>query len=403
MEIINFFECKNHYEAIQKEQEYFLSLNATLNSIEPYAILKPKEPIIENTIIKEILYCKECNKHFNNKKLLDTHNNTNKHIKKRDSNIKINNTQKSLKISKKFLCEICDYSTSKISDYNKHLLTTKHINTTKYNNVVAKNAKEYKCECGKQYNHRSSLFNHQKICKNRNVPILLDESNICQEVSTLETDNNNNNNMVQLLIKENSDFKNMIMELVKNNSDLQKQMIDVCQKIQPGTINNINSHNKTFNLQVFLNEECKNAMNMSEFINSLQLKLSDLENIGKIGYIEGMTNIIIKQLNGTDTYIRPVHCSDLKREILYIKEENKWEKEGPDNKKMKNALRHIEQKNFKMLNEWQAKHPHFKECTSSENDTYLQIVSNATNGTAENMNKVIKKVLKNVVIEKNVM
>jgi len=296
----------------------------------------------------------------------------------------------------KFSCLNCDFKCYKKGDWERHLNTTKHkkkYNVTTSDEELHKNTSHHICSiCLKKYNSRNGLWLHKKKCISSEVLV---EPSINQDAS---------NNIMQLLINENKDFKNMIMELVKSNTELQKQMVDVCKQIQPGTINNMNSHNnnnnKTFNLQLFLNEECKDAMNMSEFINSIQLKLSDLENMGKLGYTEGMSNILINQLNGTDTFKRPVHCSDAKRETLYIKEENKWEKEGPDNKKMKNAIRHIEQKNFKMLNEWQAKHPHFKESSSNDNDTYLQIVSKSTNGTPENMNKVIKKMLKNIIIEK---
>ena len=295
-------------------------------------------------------------------------------------------------------CEKCDFICKKKSEWDRHNQTKKHlgnINGVLVNKINKKNAdiEGFVCEtCNKIYKCRTGLWRHHKRYINNN----------CLNTTPADKENNISTDLSN---NEVSILTNLVLELIKSNNNIQTQMLELCKNNNNNNtfINTNNSHNKTFNLQVFLNEECKNAMNMSEFINSLQLKLSDLENIGKIGYIEGMTNIIIKQLNGTDTYIRPVHCSDLKREILYIKEENKWEKEGPDNKKMKNALRHIEQKNFKMLNEWQAKHPHFKECTSSENDTYLQIVSKATNGTPENMNKVIKKVLKNIVIEKNVM
>ena len=197
------------------------------------------------------------------------------------------------------------------------------------------------------------------------------------------------------------------MELVKNNNDQQKQIVDVCQKIQPGTINNTNSnnintnsHNKTFNLQFFLNEECKDAMNMSEFINSIELKLSDIENIGKVGYVEGMSNIIIKKLNNTDMYKRPVHCSDAKRETLYVKEENKWEKEGPENSKMLKAVYGMNKKNYVMLNVWKEAHPTCLDGQTKQCDQYMQIMCKVMDGNKENINKVIKRLAKEVVINK---
>ena len=395
MEIINSFECKNHYEAIQKEQEYFLSLNATLNSIEHYAILKPKDPpIIENTIIKEILYCKECNKHFNSKDLLNTHNQTNKHIKK----IKYQSCENII-ISKKhnvFNCEKCKFSCIRKPDWARHLDTSKHNKLMLVNTeLIEKTPKIYSCHlCNKEYHSNVGLWKHKKKCV-----VLPNESS-----ETIVIDNTDkDNNVVELLINENKDFKNMIMELVKSNTDLQKQMIDVCKQIQPGTINNnTNSHNnnKTFNLQFFLNEQCKDAMNMSDFINSIQLKLSDLENVGKLGYTEGMSNILINHLNGTEMYKRPIHCSDAKRETLYIKEENKWEKEGPENAKMKYAVRIVEKKNLGLLSQWQVGHPKYLDSDSSQSEEYMKLINTLTSGNAEMMNKVIKRVTKEVVIEK---
>ena len=193
----------------------------------------------------------------------------------------------------------------------------------------------------------------------------------------------------------------MILELVKSNNELQKQMIDVCLKIQPGNTT-INSHNnnKTFNLQVFLNEECKDAMNMSEFINSIEIKVSDLENMGKLGYVEGMSNIIIKQLNDTDMYKRPVHCSDAKRETLYVKEENKWEKDTQETKQMLTAVRGVNKKNYKLLSTWKETHPKCMDSKSHQNDAYMKITSKVMDGDEENINKVIKKVAKQVLIDK---
>jgi len=181
-------------------------------------------------------------------------------------------------------------------------------------------------------------------------------------------------------------------------------MIEVCQKIQPGnttiTNSNNNSNNKTFNLQLFLNEECKDAMNMSEFINSIELKISDLENMGKLGYVEGMSNIIIKQLNDTDMYKRPVHCSDAKRETLYVKEENKWEKDTQETKQMLRAVRGVDKKNYKLLTTWKDTHPKCMDSKSNQSDEYMKVVSKVMDGDEENINKVIKKVAKQVVIDK---
>jgi hypothetical protein len=295
----------------------------------------------------------------------------------------------------KYVCELCDFTCSKQSNYKKHTDTPKHIKNSQndINDIKKDPNEEYKCECGKKYNYYSGLWRHKNKCiKSENI--ILDPSNNIIELLINEN---------KELINDNKDFKNIIMELVKSNNEIQKQMIGVCQQIQPGNNNNnttVNSHNKTFNLQVFLNEECKDAMNMSEFINSIELQLSDLENIGKKGYIEGMSNIIIKQLNATDMYKRPVHCSDAKRETLYVKEENKWEKEGPENNKMIKAVHGVDKKNYQMLNTWKDAHPKYLDGQSKQCDEYMKLMSKVMDGDKENINKVIKRVAKEVVIDK---
>jgi len=316
------------------------------------------------------------------------------------------------KLVEKYICNFCDYGCRKESDYKKHLSTKKHIKHEFGNKMeteeITEIAIEYKCnECNKLYKSNSGLWKHVKICKINQAESIKDASIKDEGI------NDASNNVILLLINENKelindnkDFKNMIMELVKTNNDLQKQMVDVCQKIQPGntTINNTNtntnSHNKTFNLQFFLNEECKDALNMSEFINSIQLKISDLENIGKNGYIEGMSNIIIKHLNDTDMYKRPVHCSDAKRETLYIKEENKWEKDTQETKQMLTAVRGVNKKNYQLLTTWKETHPKCMDSKSNQSDEYMKIMSKVMDGDEENINKVIKKVAKEVVIDK---
>jgi hypothetical protein len=398
MEIINFFNCKNQYEARKKEQEYFLSLNATLNSIEPYAIPKPKDIVIKNTVIKEVLHCKECNKYFNNKDLLETHNQTNKHKNHLDIII-------TPKTAKYFNCEICIFKCSKLSDWSRHISTSKHLNRIKLNNLEQEHTQTDKfiCKiCYKSYKARNSLWYHEQKCKPIETPvenietIIMDPSS--NEIKILTT-------LVLELVKNNTELQKQTTELQKQNQDFQKQMIDVCQKIQPGNTNinsnnNTNNNNKTFNLQFFLNEECKDAMNMSEFINSIELKLSDLENIGKLGYVQGMSNIIIKELNATDMYKRPVHCSDAKRETLYVKEENKWEKEGPDNNKMIKAVHGVDKKNYLMLNKWKESHPKYLDGQSNQCDEYMKLMSKIMDGDKENINKVIKRIAKEVVIDK---
>jgi hypothetical protein len=318
-------------------------------------------------------------------------------------------TKKEEKDDNTFICEICHFSCGKKFNYEKHLSTRKHINNdiSLHKKGEIEQIKKYKCECGKEYNHRQGLYTHKKKCKSIEQPNI--QINHSEPITNANVSGasvkDSSNNIIELLINENKDFKNIILELVKTNNELQKQMIDVCQKIQPGNTNihtnsHNNSHNKTFNLQVFLNEECKDAMNMSEFINSIEIKVSDLENMGKIGYVEGMSNIIIKQLNDTDINKRPLHCSDAKRETLYVKEENKWEKDTQETKQMLKAVRGVDKKNYKILANWKDTHPKCMESKSNQSDEYMKVVSKVMDGDEENVNKVIKKVAKQVLIDK---
>jgi hypothetical protein len=297
-------------------------------------------------------------------------------------------------------CDACDYKTVSKKDYNKHLETLKHINLINPNLEIQ--TKYYKCNCGKEYKHSSSLCAHKKKCSTNT---LLDET--IDDETILDASSNEIKLLTTIvieLVKNNNELQKQTTELQKQNQDFQKQMIDVCQKIQPGNtvINSTNnSHNKTFNLQLFLNEECKDAMNMSDFINSIELKISDLENIGKLGYVEGMSNIIIRELNDTDMYKRPVHCSDAKRETVYVREENKWEKDNKETKQMIKAVRGVDKKNYKLLTSWKEMDPKCMDSKSNQCDKYMKIMSKVMDGDIENVHKVIKKVAKEVVIDKS--
>ena len=291
----------------------------------------------------------------------------------------MDNTPKTLL---KYFCENCSFTTSNKKDYARHLLTDKHTKLTNPTIINPIKPHGYNCICGKSYKHSSSLCAHKHKCK-----FITDN-----EVNKVtENTNNDNNDLINYLIKENQEFKKIILEIVKKDT-------------YNNTTNNnthTNSHNKTFNLQFFLNEECKDAMNMSEFISSLQLKLSDLENVGKLGYVEGISNIIIKQLKDTDIYKRPLHCSDVKRETLYIKEEDKWEKDSPENTKMKKVIKTVDSKNIELIPQWTDNHPTYRQSTSHDNDTYLKLLIETMSGDQEHVQKVIKKIIKEVSIEKS--
>ena len=299
-------------------------------------------------------------------------------------------TEITSKSNLKFNCNKCYFKCSKKGDWNRHLLTSKHImmyNVTNCGAIKHQKTSTHICSvCNKVYTSRNGLWVHKKKC-------IINENIVIDVVEKEETEFKVLTNLVLDVIKNNN-------ELQKQNQDFQLQMLEICKTSNNVNINT-NSHNKTFNLQVFLNEECKDAMNLSDFIKSIVLQTNNLEDLGELGYVEGMSKIILKELNNTAQNKRPVHCSDINRETLYIKEENKWEKEGPENLRLKHAIRDIEKKNMGVLmNEWKAEHPDHKNGDSNENNIYMKLVKEIMNGSAENIIKVIRRLANEVVISK---
>ena len=195
-----------------------------------------------------------------------------------------------------------------------------------------------------------------------------------------------------------------MLEVVRSNSDLQKQFAEACRNSSITNNNNtINSHNKTFNLQFFLNEQCKDAMNIGDFVNSFDLQLSDLESVGDLGYVEGMAKIFLDKLSSTDIYKRPMHCSDARREILYIKDEDRWEKEHRTNPKLRYAIKTLSFKNMKLTSLWSDTYPESKASESRLNDVYMKLVIQSTGGSGEigdSEDKIIRRIAKEIVIDK---
>jgi len=298
------------------------------------------------------------------------------------------------KIANKFVCKKCDYKCCKQSDYDKHLLTAKHKKDDAEDILEdEKLAIQYFCECGKEYKHRQGLWKHKKKCQNSTVNV---DTDILVENNKPEQ--SNKDNLIEYLIKENSEFKTLIMELIKK---------DNISNISNNTVSNntINSNNKTFNLQFFLNEQCKDALNIGEFVDSIKVQLTDLENTGRIGYVEGVSKILIKNLNELDVVKRPIHCSDLKREVIYIKDDNKWLKENEDKQVIKKAIKDVANKNIRQITEWASLNPDCKNSESKKNNQYLNIVMNSMSGGSNeeqhsNIEKIIKNITKSVIIEK---
>jgi hypothetical protein len=306
---------------------------------------------------------------------------------------------KSPKQPTQYQCELCNLVTCSFKDYTKHLHTSKHKKNAGLNDFIPKIPEQFICNnCNKCYKARNSLWYHQQKCQTTSQPIITDASNNDfvfdkEFVMTILKQNAD-------IIKENSELKNMMM-------DTQTQMMEVIKNGTHNTTNtntNTNSHNKTFNLQFFLNETCKDAMNITDFVNSIQLQLTDLMNMGDVGYVNGMSNIIIKNLNDLEVHERPVHCTDVKREVLYVKDEDKWNKETEGNPKIRCAIKRIAQKNSKQLFEFKHQYPDCVKSHSKHSDTYNNLIIESMGGKgdndAEKEDKIIKKVAKEVLVEK---
>ena len=343
----------------------------------------------------------------------------------------------------KIICKTCDFITNNKKDYMRHTMTVKHQIA---NGVLIENPKKpqtkcdsYTCECGKQYKHGSSLCKHSNNC---NI--------IKQEIlAPMVTDASNNiisGELVLELLKQNNEFRELIKDqnkqmmeqnkyfienqnkqlmeqnkyfienqnkqiLEQNNQNKQmmdqnKQMMELVSKGIGNTINSNNTVIKTkFNLNIFLNEHCKDAMNIMDFVNSLQLKLSDLERVGELGYVKGISHIVVNKLKALDICKRPIHCSDLKRETMYVKDENAWEKENVKNEKITKMIKHVAHKNQLQINEWRQENPAHKNPESFLCDKFLAIVNQSMGGSTEdddinNYNKIIKNIAKEVIIDK---
>jgi hypothetical protein len=289
----------------------------------------------------------------------------------------------------KYYCKYCDYGTSKKCNYDTHIISSKHTKKTydykkRQNSAIIQpefSQDIFMCYCGKEYQHRQGLWRHNKKC-NINEPNKPTESET-KQVCEME--------IINMLIKEQSDIKELILQIVKkdtyNNSN-----------------NTTNSHNKTFNLQFFLNETCKDAMNIMDFVDSIQLQLSDLENVGKIGYVEGISNIIVKNLKALDVTQRPIHCADKKREVMYVKDQDKWEKEDEQNKKIKRAIKRVAFKNQNLIQNFKEAHPDCNTYHSRFSDQYNKIIVESMGGSGDNdlekEAKIITNISKNVTIDK---
>jgi len=286
------------------------------------------------------------------------------------------------KKSPKFFCAYCKTSTNNKKDFDKHILTAKHSKLTNGNTFLPKNPQmnnlakllNYSCiYCNREYKSRTGLWKHSKTC-------------------------NNNSNDIQNLT-------NTVLEVVKQNKELTQQICELSKdkNIIHNTITN--SNNKNFNINVFLNEQCKDALNITDFVSSLHPQIKDLEETGRLGFAQGISRIFINGLNNLDVHQRPLHCSDMKREIIYIKDGNQWNKDNEDKHILTNAIKKVAHKNIQQIQEWQKVNPLYNDPDSKQNDQYMKIVYESMSGSSKeesdkNYNKIIKNIVKKTAIDK---
>jgi Txe/YoeB family toxin of Txe-Axe toxin-antitoxin module len=267
-----------------------------------------------------------------------------------------------------FKCKECSYSTTNKQSFDRHVIAINH-----------NDDKKYICECGKKYKHRQSLYNHKRKC----------------EYSFAYGEENNDENI--------KITPQMFYNLIEQNNELHRKIMEIVPTENNTFIINNSGNNTTFNLNFFLNEKCKDAINMSDFVNSCKIELSDLEETGDLGYVEGISRILIKNLEELGLDLRPMHCSDIKREVLYVKDNNVWVKEANNQEKIKNLIIEISNKNFKQIYEWQKINPDFSNPQSRVSDRYQKLLYNILPGItkeeqSENVNKIFKNIIKQISI-----
>jgi hypothetical protein len=305
--------------------------------------------------------------------------------------------KKSSKIPLNYCCNLCHYSTCHLKDYKKHLLTKKHISvSTEIDGNIKEIEKVLTCQnCKKDFKTNAGLWKHRQKCVLEKTTVDIRQPNSSQPENKEEI---SDKHLIMLLIKENSelrkeqaDIKELILEIVKNGN------------ITTNTNhshNTTNSHNKAFNLNFFLNETCKNAMNITDFVDSIKLQLSDFMSIGDVGFVEGISKIIVTNLNSLDETVRPIHCTDQKRETFYVKDQNIWEKDDVEKKKLKQMIKSVTYKNEKLMKVYKETYPDFNNPDSKRSDQYSKIMVEAMDCKDESRDKIIKNISKATIISK---
>lgn len=354
------------------------------------------------TIKTLILSCETCDYTTSNKYDFERHNLTRKHIIRTASNLE----------NPKYTCNKCSFISGNKHDFERHCLTRRHVIRTESNEENSKNSNSYSCSvCSKEYQSKSGLWSHKKKCVFMEKPPEIQPENTIIHTETgslitikvedlkdilqslIETTNKSLTSVVETNNKHNAETQNKFMEMITASQAL----ITGGTNNSHNNITNSNNNNKTFNLQFFLNETCKNAMNVSEFVENIKIDFNDVENIGNTGYVKGITDIIVKNLHSLGITERPFHCTDTKRETIYIKDNNEWNKDTEEKTKFKAVLNDIANKNWKVTKDWTQTHPNVRVLDSEDNKMYMKLFEHIVCVKEENNPKYHEKVIKNMV------
>ena len=380
MIIVAFKNCNNNYEACALEHEYYKLLNANLNSIDPLPkeITQKKEKIIEYKYL-----CDKCDFKNNNKELYNKHIKEHKMFKMPDN--------LGTKSANNYICELCNFNTCKKSDYNRHLLTLKHKNLT---NPDKKNEKSYLCNCGKIYKHRQTLYAHKKSCNYELIHSDISNNLQCQIIENNE---------------DNLDYKAMFLEMVKKNNefhDIMKKQQEQISELIPKVGNNNNNTNKTINnnqklnLNVFLNEKCKDAISMKDFVKNIEISLKNLLTTKEKGIGIGINEIINENMNKLSLYERPIHCTYKKRETLYVKNDS-WEKDT-EKTHTTTLLKGLQSQQIKNMHKWKEENPNYNEDDELKHE-YTLLINKCTKPLNDHEKKLFKNLCNNTYLTDEIM
>jgi len=294
----------------------------------------------------------------------------------------------------KYKCDTCDYATSRKSQYSRHLTTRRHLMTT---SGLQLSILDYTCECGKEYSCRQNLHRHKQKCKGveqeqTQVPPPLDSSLVIE------------------LLKQNQEFKELMIEQHKRMTEQQDTIIELSKNAGNTTINNNtnNTMNNKFNLNVFLNETCKDAINLNDFIQSIELTIDDFVNTGEVGYVKGISSMILERIRDMHPHVRPIHCTDLKRETVYVKDSDIWSKEDENKTHIRKAVRIVANKNKAQVHPWIAENPKYDVLDTPECDKFFEYSKASLGGYGKEEDerfekKIINNILKETIIDKDVI